>query len=133
MSACPVCNRDLLPQGGRCPFCGADRADADVTANKRSSPRGPARLLLLGAAPPAEFVVLVDCGEPTPRELIARLLPDVLVKGSDWGSTEIVGRDEVEGAGGRVVSIPLEPGYSTTNIVKKIRKLPQNLSHPAIH
>src|SRR5438067_4092039 len=55
MSACPVCNRDLLPQGGRCPFCGADRAEAGVTANKRCSPRGPARLLLLGAAPPAEF------------------------------------------------------------------------------
>jgi len=89
------------------------------------------RAELLAAFEAVDFVVLF--GEPTPRELIARLLPDVLVKGSDWGSTEIVGRDEVEGAGGRVVSIPLEPGYSTTNIVKKIRKLPQNLSHPAIH
>ena len=89
------------------------------------------RAELLAALEAVDFVVLF--GEPTPRELIARLLPDVLVKGSDWDSTEIVGRDEVEGASGRVVSIPLEPGYSTTNIVKKIRKLPQNLSHPAIH
>jgi D-glycero-beta-D-manno-heptose 1-phosphate adenylyltransferase len=88
------------------------------------------RAELLAALEAVDFVVLF--GEPTPRELISRLLPDVLVKGSDWGSTEIVGREEVEGAGGRVVSIPLEPGYSTTNIVEKIRKLPQNLSHPAI-
>jgi len=88
------------------------------------------RAELLAALEAVDFVVLF--GEPTPRELIARLLPDVLVKGSDWDSTEIVGRDEVEGASGRVVSIPLEPGYSTTNIVKKIRKLPTNLSHPAI-
>ena len=88
------------------------------------------RAELLAALEAVDFVVLF--GEPTPRELIARLLPDVLVKGSDWDSTEIVGRDEVEGASGRVVSIPLEPGYSTTSILKKIRKLPQNLSHPAI-
>jgi adenylate cyclase len=58
MSACPVCNRDLLPQGGRCPFCGADRADADVTANTRASaPAGQARLVLLGAGPATEFVL----------------------------------------------------------------------------
>jgi bifunctional ADP-heptose synthase (sugar kinase/adenylyltransferase) len=59
------------------------------------------------------------------------LLPDVLVKGADWGSTEIVGREEVEGAGGRVVSVSLEPGYSTTGILQKIRKLSQDVSRPA--
>ena len=78
------------------------------------------RAELLAALEAVDFVVLF--GEPTPLELIVRLLPDVLVKGADWGTTEIVGRQEVEGAGGRVVSIPLESGYSTTGILEKIRK-----------
>jgi rfaE bifunctional protein nucleotidyltransferase chain/domain len=59
---------------------------------------------------------------PTPRELIAALLPDVLVKGGDWPGDQIVGREEVEAAGGRVVSIPVVPGYSTTAILRKIRE-----------
>jgi rfaE bifunctional protein nucleotidyltransferase chain/domain len=54
--------------------------------------------------------------EDTPRELIAAVLPDVLVKGADWAHF-IAGREEVEAAGGRVLALPLEPGYSTTNIV----------------
>ena len=54
--------------------------------------------------------------EDTPRELIALVLPDVLVKGADW-SHFIAGREEVEAAGGEVKALPLEPGYSTTNLV----------------
>jgi D-glycero-beta-D-manno-heptose 1-phosphate adenylyltransferase len=69
-----------------------------------------------------DYVVLFD--EPTPREIIARVLPDVLVKGGDWGPNEIVGREEVEASGGRVVSIPFEPGYSTSSIVERISKIP---------
>jgi rfaE bifunctional protein nucleotidyltransferase chain/domain len=69
-----------------------------------------------------DYVVLFD--EPTPREIILRVKPDVLVKGSDWGADEIVGREEVEAAGGRVVSLPLEPGYSTSSIIEHIAKLP---------
>jgi rfaE bifunctional protein nucleotidyltransferase chain/domain len=61
--------------------------------------------------------------EETPRGLIAELLPDVLVKGADW-SHFVAGREEVEAAGGRVEMIPLEPGYSTTNIVERILILP---------
>jgi D-glycero-beta-D-manno-heptose 1-phosphate adenylyltransferase len=57
--------------------------------------------------------------EDTPRELIAELLPDILVKGADW-SHFIAGREEVESAGGRVLTVPLEPGHSTTNIVEEI-------------
>ncbi|HEX4809054.1 MAG TPA: adenylyltransferase/cytidyltransferase family protein [Bryobacteraceae bacterium] len=53
--------------------------------------------------------------EDTPRELIADLLPDVLVKGADW-SHFVAGREEVEAAGGEVRLIPLEPGFSSTNI-----------------
>ena len=57
--------------------------------------------------------------EETPRELIAALLPDILVKGADW-SHFIAGREEVEAAGGKVVTIPLEQGFSTTNIVQEV-------------
>jgi rfaE bifunctional protein nucleotidyltransferase chain/domain len=54
--------------------------------------------------------------EDTPRELIAEILPDILVKGADWAHW-IAGREEVEAAGGQVVALALEPGYSTTGIV----------------
>jgi D-glycero-beta-D-manno-heptose 1-phosphate adenylyltransferase len=61
----------------------------------------------------------------TPREVIARLLPDILVKGGDWPGDQIIGREEVEAAGGRVVSIPVVSGYSTTAILQKIRQGPR--------
>ena len=64
-----------------------------------------------------DAVTLFD--EATPRELIAALLPDVLVKGADW-SHFIAGREEVEAAGGQVLALPLEPGHSTTDIAAKI-------------
>ena len=54
--------------------------------------------------------------------LISRLLPDVLVKGGDWPGDQIVGREEVEAAGGRVVSIPFVTGYSTTSMLQKVRE-----------
>jgi rfaE bifunctional protein nucleotidyltransferase chain/domain len=57
--------------------------------------------------------------EDTPRELIAAVLPDVLVKGADWAHW-IAGREEVEAAGGVVKALALEPGYSTTGIVDEI-------------
>ncbi|HEY2461493.1 MAG TPA: D-glycero-beta-D-manno-heptose 1-phosphate adenylyltransferase [Candidatus Acidoferrum sp.] len=76
----------------------------------------------------AEILAALECvdaviifAEPTPREVIAQLLPDVLVKGGDWPGDKIVGREEVEQAGGRVVSVPVLPGYSTSNILEKIR------------
>ena len=59
--------------------------------------------------------------EETPRELIAAVLPDVLIKGADW-THFIAGREEVEASGGRVLTVPLEPGYSTTNIVDEVLK-----------
>jgi D-glycero-beta-D-manno-heptose 1-phosphate adenylyltransferase len=78
------------------------------------------RAEILAALESVDAVVIFD--ELTPREVIARLLPDVLVKGGDWPGDQIVGREEVEAAGGRVVSIPVVPGYSTTEILRKIRE-----------
>ena len=78
------------------------------------------RAEILAALECVEAVVIFD--DLTPREVIARLLPDVLVKGGDWPGDQIVGREEVEAAGGRVVSIPVVPGYSTTAILRKIRE-----------
>ncbi|MGC2232785.1 MAG: D-glycero-beta-D-manno-heptose 1-phosphate adenylyltransferase [Candidatus Acidiferrum sp.] len=78
------------------------------------------RAEILAALECVDAVVIFE--EPTPLELIARLLPAVLVKGGDWPGDQIVGREEVEAAGGRVVSIPVVPGYSTTAILRKIRE-----------
>ena len=61
--------------------------------------------------------------EDTPRELIAEVLPDILIKGADWAHF-IAGREEVEAAGGKVLTVALEPGYSTTNIVERILTQP---------
>jgi len=57
--------------------------------------------------------------EDTPRELIADVLPDILIKGADWAHF-IAGREEVEAAGGKVMALSLEPGFSTTNIEKEL-------------
>jgi rfaE bifunctional protein nucleotidyltransferase chain/domain len=66
-----------------------------------------------------DAVVIFD--EFTPQRVIAALLPDVLVKGGDWPGNQIVGREEVEAAGGKVVLIDVVPGYSTTGILNKSR------------
>ena len=79
------------------------------------------RAEVLAALAAVDYVTVFE--EDTPRDIIARILPDVLVKGGDWGPNAIVGRAEVDAAGGRVVSIPLEPGYSTTGILEKIRNV----------
>jgi D-glycero-beta-D-manno-heptose 1-phosphate adenylyltransferase len=87
--------------------------------------KGPSRPLLdegersqmAMALEAVDAVTLFD--EDTPRELIAEVLPDVLIKGADW-SHFVAGREEVEAAGGKVMTLPLEPGFSTTNIVERI-------------
>lgn len=79
----------------------------------------------------AEILAALECvdavvifNDLSPRETIAALLPDVLVKGGDWAGDQIIGREEVEAAGGRVVSVPVVPSYSTTAILQSIRDLP---------
>jgi len=78
------------------------------------------RALVLAGLAAVDAVVLFE--EDTPRELIAALLPDVLVKGGDYTRDTVVGGDEVEAAGGRVVIAPLVPGRSTTSILQKARE-----------
>jgi D-beta-D-heptose 7-phosphate kinase / D-beta-D-heptose 1-phosphate adenosyltransferase len=77
------------------------------------------RAEILASLECVDGVVIFD--ELTPQRTIAGLLPDILVKGSDWPGNQIVGREEVEAAGGKVVLIDNVPGYSTTDIVNKIR------------
>lgn len=64
---------------------------------------------------------LVTFSDETPREIISVLLPDVLVKGKDWKKEEVVGREEVEQAGGEVVLVSLCHGQSTTSLLAKIK------------
>jgi D-glycero-beta-D-manno-heptose 1-phosphate adenylyltransferase len=100
----------------------AINSDRSVRGNKGSERPLIAeqdRAEVLAALGAVDYVTIFD--EPTPRALIARMLPNVLVKGADWAPDQVVGREEVEAAGGRVVSIPLAPGYSTTKLIQKIR------------
>jgi rfaE bifunctional protein nucleotidyltransferase chain/domain len=99
-------------------------SDASVRRNKGAKrPIIPEaeRAEILAALDAVDYVTIFE--EDTPRELIARILPDVLVKGGDWGANEIVGREEVEAAGGRVVSAPVIEGFSTTAIIEKAARL----------
>ena len=78
------------------------------------------RALVLAGLAAVDAVVLFE--EDTPRALIEALLPDVLVKGSDYTVDEIAGAAEVRAAGGRVETIPLVPGRSTTSILERARR-----------
>ncbi|MEX2261609.1 MAG: adenylyltransferase/cytidyltransferase family protein [Bryobacteraceae bacterium] len=96
--------------------------NSDASVHRLKGPSRPLvpereRAALAVSLEAVDAVVLFD--EDTPRELIATVLPDILVKGADW-SHWIAGREEVEAAGGQVMALPLEPGYSTTGIVERI-------------
>jgi D-beta-D-heptose 7-phosphate kinase/D-beta-D-heptose 1-phosphate adenosyltransferase len=100
----------------------AVNSDRSVRANK-----GPARPItpereraeILSALACVDAVVIFD--EETPADIIRRVQPDVLVKGADWAADAIVGRDTVEARGGRVVRVDVEPGWSTSRIINKIK------------
>jgi D-beta-D-heptose 7-phosphate kinase/D-beta-D-heptose 1-phosphate adenosyltransferase len=79
------------------------------------------RATVLAGLAAVDLVVAFDA--QTPRELIERVRPDVLVKGQDWEGKEVVGRETVEAAGGRVVLAPLWPGVSTTSIIERVSRL----------
>ncbi len=77
------------------------------------------RSKLLAGLAAVDCVVIFD--EDTPLDVIRRLRPDVLVKGSDYSREQIVGADEVEGWGGRIVRVPLVPGLSTSELSRRLR------------
>ena len=77
------------------------------------------RAEILAALACVDAVVIFD--EDTPHEIITAIQPDILVKGADWGEDAIVGRDIVEGRGGRVVRMAVAAGYSTTKIIERIK------------
>ncbi len=89
--------------------------------------KGPGRpVLALGdrafvLAGLAAVDVVTPFHEDTPRALIAALLPNVLVKGGDYAAEEVVGREEVEAGGGRVVIVPFRQGYSSSALMQRIR------------
>ena len=80
------------------------------------------RATLIAALRPVSAVTIFD--EPTPLECILRIRPDVLVKGSEYQEDAIVGAAEVKSWGGRVVRVPMVPGWSTSRIIASIRKIP---------
>ena len=96
--------------------------NTDASVQRLKGPTRPLvsqdeRAELAAALEAVDAVTFFD--EDTPRELIAAVLPDVLIKGADWAHF-IAGREEVEAAGGKVLALPLEPGYSTTGILDEV-------------
>lgn len=97
-------------------------SDASVRRNK--GPRRPInpedeRAEVLAALACVDAVSVFD--DDTPADIIRRVQPDILVKGADWPTDQIVGRDTVEARGGRVILEPVEQGYSTTALIDRIK------------
>jgi rfaE bifunctional protein nucleotidyltransferase chain/domain len=97
--------------------------NTDASVRRLKGPERPVvcqedRALVLAALRVVDYVCLFD--EDTPYELIKAVIPDVLVKGSDWKIDSIVGKDIVEAAGGKVQTIDFVSNRSTTNIIEKI-------------
>jgi len=106
--------------------------NTDASVQRLKGPTRPLisqnqRAELASALAAVDAVTFFD--EDTPRELIAAVLPDVLIKGADW-THFIAGREEVEASGGRVLALPLEPGYSTTGILEQVLARASDATHP---
>ena len=82
--------------------------------------RDAERAEIVSALACVDATVIFD--EDTPHDIVAALQPDILVKGADWAAGTIVGADLVEARGGKVVRIDLAEGYSTTNLIEKVRR-----------
>ncbi len=79
------------------------------------------RQRIIAALASVDYVTLFD--EDDPKEIVEKLQPDVIVKGSDWKVDEIIGGEFVKSMGGKAVAIPFRNGYSTTDLIKKIKAL----------
>jgi D-beta-D-heptose 7-phosphate kinase/D-beta-D-heptose 1-phosphate adenosyltransferase len=97
-----------------------DRTVRELKGEGRPVVNENERAEVLGALRHVTFVTIFD--DVSPRSLIALLLPDVLVKGGDYGLEEIHGREEVEAAGGKVISLPFIGGASTSAIIERMKK-----------
>jgi D-beta-D-heptose 7-phosphate kinase/D-beta-D-heptose 1-phosphate adenosyltransferase len=98
----------------------SDRTVRELKGEGRPIVNEDERAEILAALRQVDFVTIFD--DASPRSLIAKLLPDVLVKGGDYALDEIHGREEVEAAGGRVVSLPFVEGASTSTIIERMKK-----------
>lgn len=96
----------------------SDRSVRELKGPTRPILNEQERTVVMAALGCVDYVTIFD--QATPRELIARILPDILVKGGDWGVSEIVGRAEVEAAGGEVYSLPFVEGCSTSDVIARI-------------
>ena len=99
----------------------SDRTVRELKGEGRPVINENERAEILAALRQVDYVTIFD--DLSPRSLIARLLPDVLVKGGDYGLDEIHGREEVEAAGGRVVSLPFVEGASTSVMIERMRRV----------
>jgi D-glycero-beta-D-manno-heptose 1-phosphate adenylyltransferase len=104
----------------------SDRSVRELKGEDRPLTNQSDRTEILAALEVVDYVTIFD--DVSPRSLIAELLPDVLVKGGDYSLDQIHGREEVEAAGGAVVSLPLVEGMSTTNILKKALSLKKEVT-----
>jgi D-beta-D-heptose 7-phosphate kinase/D-beta-D-heptose 1-phosphate adenosyltransferase len=98
----------------------SDRSVRAIKGPERPITSAHERAEILAALACVDAVVVFD--EDTPDQIIKLIQPDVLVKGADWAADAIVGRDTVEARGGRVVRMPIEQGWSTSEIVERIRQ-----------
>lgn len=96
----------------------SDRTVRELKGEDRPVFNQAERAEILAALRCVDYVTVFD--DISPRSLITELLPDVLVKGGDYQLDQIHGREEVEAAGGNVISLPFVEGSSTTEIIKKI-------------
>ncbi|SRR6266536_3602944 len=99
----------------------SDRSVRDLKGENRPVTNEQERAEILAALRQVSYVTIFDAASPRP--LIAKVLPDVLVKGGDYDLDEIHGREEVEAAGGTVVSLPFIEGASTTAMIERMRKV----------
>jgi len=97
----------------------SDRSVRQLKGESRPIFNERERAEILAALRMVDYVTIFD--DVSPRTLIAELLPDVLVKGGDYGIDAIHGREEVEEAGGSVISLPFIDGASTTSIIEKMK------------
>ena len=98
----------------------SDRTVRELKGDGRPVINESERAEILAALRQVDYVTIFD--DVSPRSLIARLLPDVLVKGGDYGLDEIHGREEAEAAGGTVISLPFVEGLSTSNIIERMKE-----------